>query len=87
VHHIGSGLTRDISRKGMFVYTDSLPPHDAKVRAELILPWPTADGQGPRMTARARTLRLEPATPGRSDGGFAAIFSRPIALQRNKKAS
>jgi hypothetical protein len=85
VHHLGSGLTRDISRKGMFVYTDSLPPHDASVKAELILPAPSRVDDGPRMTAKARALRLEPATPGKSDGGFAAVFSRPIAFLRSKK--
>jgi hypothetical protein len=71
----------------MFVYTSSLPPHDTRVKAELILPLKTRATDGPRMTAKARTLRVEPAAPGRSDGGFAAVFSRPIAFARNKKVS
>jgi hypothetical protein len=70
----------------MFVYADSLPPHNANVRAELILPSLSVTTEGPRMSAKARALRLEPATPGKSDGGFAAVFSRPIAIQRTKKA-
>ena len=86
VHHMGSGLTRDISTQGVFVYTDSLPPHDASVRVELILPSASPVEDGPRMVAKARTLRLEPAGPGKSDGGFAAVFSKPVSLLRNRKA-
>jgi hypothetical protein len=82
---MGSGLTRDISTKGMFVYTASLPPHGASVKAEVILPSSSLVDEGPRMTAKGRALRLEPGTPGKSDSGFAAVFSRPIALLRSKK--
>jgi hypothetical protein len=84
VRRLGSGRTRDISTKGMFVYTDSLPPQDAEVRAVFSFPSSSSLVEaGVQVTTRARVLRLEPAPPGKTDGGF-ALVSQSFALRRKK---
>jgi hypothetical protein len=69
----------------MFVHSESLPPLDAEVHTKLFFPGPQLNDAGIRMTTRARVLRLEPASPGKADGGFAAA-NRKFAL-RGKKSS
>lgn len=83
VHHLGAGLTRDISTKGIFVYTDSLPPQDTKIQTEFSVPTSSPVEIGVQMTVRARVVRLEPATPGKADGGFAAA-GQSFTLRRSK---
>lgn len=83
VHHLGAGLTRDISSKGIFVYTDSLPPQDTKIQTEFSFPTSSPVEIGVQVTARARVVRLEPATPGKTDGGF-ALVNESFALRRKR---
>jgi hypothetical protein len=83
VHQMGSGLTRDISTKGMFVYSESLPSHGANVQTEIFLPSPPL-GNSLQMITKARAVRVQPATHGKSDTGFAVLFHRAIELRRSK---
>ena len=83
VRHLGWGRTRDISAKGMFVCSDSLPPRDTEVRIELFFPSSQLIEAGVQMTSKASVLRLEPATPCKTDGGF-AVVSQSFALRRRK---
>jgi len=83
VHHLGWGRTRDISTRGMFVYSDSLPPRDTEVRTQLFFPSSRLVEAGVEMSMRARVLRREPATPGKTNGGF-AVVSRSFVLRRRK---
>ena len=50
---------------------------------ELFFPSSALVEAGLQMTTRARVLRLEPATPGKTDGGF-AVVSQSLALRRRK---
>jgi hypothetical protein len=82
IHYLGSGTTRDIGTGGIFVYSDSLPPERTEVRMELFMGPSPLEGTGPKMTTRARVLRLEPAKEDRA-GGF-AVASRSFRIQRKK---
>ena len=83
VRGLGSGRARNISIGGMFVYSDSLPPRDTEVRVELFFPSSQLVEAGVQMTTRARVLRLQPATPGKTDGGF-AVVSQSFGMRRRK---
>lgn len=73
IHHQGEGFTRDISPTGMFVYSDAHPPADVDIHVEVFLP-PLVEGESAlRMSAKARVLRVDLATPGEPQAGFAAV--------------
>jgi hypothetical protein len=81
VRCIGTGTTRDISTKGMYVYSDALPPPDAELRTVFSFPAPPMAEDGVEMTTKARVVRLDAAGPGKTGAGF-ALMSRSIALRR-----
>jgi hypothetical protein len=67
----GEGVTRDMSTKGLFVYSKVLPPENASLRLEVSFQ-PLLQGCGPvRIGVRGRVVRVETgkAKPFRS--GFA----------------
>jgi PilZ domain len=86
VNRLASGLTRDISSGGVFVYSNSLPEQDAVVQMKLALPSSTLAERGMRMRMKGRVLRLQPATPATGLGGFAATC-RPLSLRRSRSTS
>jgi hypothetical protein len=66
----GAGFTRDISVAGLFVYSATPPPADAVVELEVVLPLNQGTGQGSRLRAPGRVVRVE-GSGERS--GFAAM--------------
>lgn len=70
----GIGLTRDISVKGVFVFTATPPPADAKIELKGFLP-PGGQALPVRMFGHGHVVRVEPG-PGNVHSGFAITVGR-----------
>jgi hypothetical protein len=79
VQHREQGFTRDISSKGMFIFSDSLPP--AKVDLQVDVFFGNISGAEPNLelSAKALVIRSEPATNSGASGGF-AVLNRSYSL-------
>jgi hypothetical protein len=78
----GQGFTRDISRKGIFIHSDSQPPAKADVRVEVSLHSVAHAVTSPRMRAEALVIRVEaPRSPG-IPHGF-AVLNRSCKLHNS----
>ena len=77
--HREQGFTRDISSKGLFIFSDSLPP--AKIDLQVEVFFGNISGAEPNLELSAKTLviRLEPATSSGASGGF-AVLNRSYTL-------
>ena len=53
------GFTRDISRRGLFVYSLIPPPSGVSVDLEVMLPPLAESGHGVRLQSEGRVLRIE----------------------------
>src|ERR1019366_6647483 len=53
------GVTRDISRGGLFVYSLITPPSGVTVELEVMLPALEESGHGVRLGSEGRVLRIE----------------------------
>lgn len=71
--HREQGFTRDISSKGMFIFSDSLPP--AKVDLQVDVFFGSISGAEPdlELSAKALVIRLEPAPSPGASSGFAVL--------------
>ena len=67
----GSGVTRDISSNGMFIYSESLPL--AKADVEVEVSFPSGGESTLRMRARALVIRVERETDPETHKGFAVL--------------
>lgn len=76
----GSGKTRDISFKGLFILADACPPVGSTIRAKVMLPSP--GGSDLVIRIRATVLRVEPTDASEYAGGFAAV-TKKYALERS----
>ena len=75
----GQGLTRDISSKGMFIYSDSEPPAKADLRVKVSFGSPAQGFTGVHLRANALVVRVESSSiPGIQDGF--AILNRSCQL-------
>lgn len=79
VPHLGQGFTRDISVKGMFICSDSLPPVKVDIHVELSFGSVAEAFTDLRMSAEALVIRLEWATRPEIPRGF-AILNRSCKL-------
>ncbi len=71
----GEGITRDLSVTGAYVYTDTRPPLNAVLHAEILLP--RASGRGDiRAECEMYVQRVELDLRGSRRAGFAGKFSR-----------
>ena len=75
----GQGFTRDISPKGVFIYSDSQPPAKADVRVEVSLLSIAHAVRNLRMRAEGLIIRVEPPTSAGIGRGF-AILNRSCKL-------
>ena len=73
VSHRGRGLTRDISPKGMFIYSDSQLPPKADVRVEVSLHSMARAVKNFKMKAEALVIRVEAPTGPGIHQGFAVL--------------
>lgn len=76
----GQGQTRDISSKGMFIYSRSGPPTKADIDVEVLLPPVAGAVTKFRISAKALVIRVEPATTSGESGGFAVLNRSHILL-------
>jgi PilZ domain len=70
--HCGQGVTRDISSKGLFIFSDYLPPVKVDLRLEVLF---GSEGEGTnlQLEVEALVLRVEPATALGTSSGFAVL--------------
>jgi hypothetical protein len=69
----GKGFTRDISKRGVFIYSDDIPPIRTNVRLELAFSPLGREGLQLQMTSTAIVLRIEPPAELGGPQGFAVI--------------
>jgi hypothetical protein len=78
IHLEGMGVTRDMSTKGVFVYSMVLPPKNASVDMEVAFP-PLRENAPPvRIHVRGRIVRTESNTLDPVLGGFAITSESTI---------
>jgi hypothetical protein len=58
------GITRNVSRTGVFFYTCEQLPADSAVQFRMVMPAEIMLGQGRRIVARATVLRVQPSDSG-----------------------
>ena len=75
----GRGLTRDISPKGMFIYSDLQLPTKADVQVEVALHSIAPTVTNFKMKAAALVIRVEPPTSRGIHQGF-AVLNRSCTL-------
>jgi len=75
----GHGLTRDISPKGMFIYSDSRPPTKADLRVRVSFVPFAQTLTKVQLRANSLVLRVEPPSAPGTDHGF-AILNRSYEL-------
>ena len=75
----GSGLTRDISTKGMFIYAYFSPPEKADIALEISFVSAAMSVTKLRMKAAAVVIRVEGAAGPNGHAGF-AVLNRTYAL-------
>jgi len=73
VRQQGRGLTRDISPKGLFIYSDSQPPAKADLQVEVFFASITGANTDLQLRTKALVLREEPATRRGEPHGFALL--------------
>jgi hypothetical protein len=69
----GRGLTRDISSKGMFIYSDSEPPPKADLRVNVSFRSVAPTLTKAQLRANSLVLRVEPPSSPGADHGFAVL--------------
>jgi hypothetical protein len=70
----GTGMTRDISFKGLFVSSNASPPVGSAIEAKVMLPSSVSSEIVIRM--RATVLRVEATNTGEYASGFAAVTKK-----------
>ena len=73
VSHRGRGRTRDISPKGMFIYSDSQLPTKTDVQVDVFLHSVAQAVTNVKMKAEALVIRVEPPTGPGIHHGFAVL--------------
>jgi hypothetical protein len=71
--YVGSGLTRDISSNGMFIYSDSAPPEKADIGLDISFHSAANADTNLQMRAAALVIRLEGAPSPERHSGFAVL--------------
>jgi hypothetical protein len=75
----GQGITRDISTKGMFIYSDINPPAKADLLVDVSFRDFSSIPTKLQMRAKGLVIRVEPGTEPGSQPGF-AILNRSYEL-------
>jgi PilZ domain len=78
IHLEGTGVTRDMSTKGVFVYSMVLPPKNASVDMEVTIPALREDAPSVRIHVRGRIVRTESNAVDPVHGGFAITSESTI---------
>ena len=79
VPHRGRGTTRDISTRGMFIYSDSQPPSSADLHVEVSFRAVSEEPTNLQLSTKALVVRVDPAASQDALNGF-AILNRSYNL-------
>jgi len=79
VPHRGRGITRDISSKGMFIYSDSQPPSKADLQVEVFFRSITEEPTNLQLSTKALVVRVDSGARQDALNGF-AILNRSYNL-------
>jgi hypothetical protein len=69
----GEGITRDLGRRGAFIFSATCPPVDCPVRLNILLPPLVKGAAGTRIGTQGNVLRIEHADATEGPSGFAVI--------------
>jgi hypothetical protein len=75
----GRGVTRDISSKGMFIYSNSKPPTKADLRVRVSFASVAQTLTKAQLRANSLVVRVDPPSSPGADYGF-AILNRSYEL-------
>ena len=75
----GQGITKDISTKGMFIYSEVSPPAKADLRVDVLFNEESPVNTNLQMRALGLVIRIEPSIAGGTGQGF-AILNRSYHL-------
>jgi hypothetical protein len=81
----GQGITRDISTKGIFIYSEMNPPAKADVLVDVSFRGVTSIPSTLQMRAKGLVIRVEPAIEPGSQQGF-AMLNRSYELRHGVNA-
>jgi hypothetical protein len=76
VRHWGQGLTRDISAKGLFIFSTSQPPTQADLQVEVFFGSIVGADTNLQLCAEALVLRVESTSEIGAYSGFALLNRR-----------
>ena len=82
----GQGVSRDISRTGVYIRTATTPPSAVLIEMEIFLPPIEPEGKAVRVLSKGRVVRVEQPPMNESQGGFAA-FTEGSFIARMKTFS
>jgi len=69
----GQGVTRDISKAGVYIRTPTSPPTAVAVQMEILLPSIEPEGKAVKVLSEGRVIRIEHPSGNEVQGGFAAL--------------
>jgi hypothetical protein len=69
----GEGVTRDISKVGVYIHTPTTPPFAVAVQMEISLPPIEPEGTAVKVLSEGRVIRVEHPSAEEAQGGFAAL--------------
>jgi hypothetical protein len=82
--HEGIGLTRDISGRGVFVFSTSPPPLESDIKLKAVVTPGRRAAPPLGMHLRGRVVRVEAARSGKPAAGFAVAGER-LVLRRGEE--
>lgn len=83
-----SAVTKDMSSKGMFLFSDSPPPVGSSIQLEIPLPLLRYAETSVRVKADAKVVRIQPPLQGEEDlsSGF-AVITRKFTLHDQEEVA
>ena len=81
----GEGITRDISRIGVYVRTPTSPPLAVKVQMEIFLPPIEPQGKAVKVLSEGPVIRVEHPSANEGQSGFAVLTLLKVAPSANGK--
>lgn len=81
----GEGVTRDISRTGVYVHTPTSPPLAVAVQMEIFLPPIEPQGKAMKVLSEGPVIRVEQPLPNEAQGGFAVFTLLKVAPLADEK--
>jgi hypothetical protein len=75
----GEGVTRDISRTGVYVHTPTSPPLAVAVQMEILLPPIEPQGKAMKVLSEGPVIRVEHPSVNEALGGFAVFTLLKVA--------